>query len=202
MTTFVPQFLYILLTVIGGAYSLDADADLVKRSNSGLCHPPNSRWHERTKHYDALDSLQACLESGGELPRGIKQTAHHSAHKPSDRRDYDRSAFGHGWGDTNGDCQDSRAEALISSSTTAVRFSSEQRCRVVSGRWISPFTNRVIQNASDVDIDHLVPLAWAWERGADGWTQVRREAFANDAVNLWPVEASLNRSISGIEKIS
>jgi hypothetical protein len=26
---------------------------------------------------------------------------------------------------------------------------------VVTGRWISPFTNRVIQNAGDIDIDHI-----------------------------------------------
>ena len=64
----------------------------------------------------------------------------------------------------------------------------------MTGRWISPFTNRVIQNAFDIDIDHVVPLAWAWERGAKKWSREQREKFANDLRNLWPVEASLNRS--------
>ncbi|MGF2734384.1 GmrSD restriction endonuclease domain-containing protein [Marinobacter sp. DUT-1] len=40
---------------------------------------------------------------------------------------------------------------------------------------------------------HLVPLRWAWEHGARGWTREKREKFANDPVNHWPVEASLNR---------
>ena len=64
----------------------------------------------------------------------------------------------------------------------------------MTGRWISPFTGQVIQNASNIDIDHVVPLAWSWPRGAGQWTREKREQFANDSMNLWPVELSLNRS--------
>jgi hypothetical protein len=101
---------------------------------------------------------------------------------------YKRSAFGHGWDDADGDCQDSRAEALIAQSTTKVRFADESRCRVVTGRWISPFTAKVIQNSGEIDIDHVVPLKWAWDHGAKTWSRAKREKFANDPVNLWPVE--------------
>jgi endonuclease I len=52
----------------------------------------------------------------------------------------------------------------------------------------------VIQNARGIDIDHVVPLAWSWDRGARQWSDDKREKFANDPVNLLPVEASLNRS--------
>ncbi|WP_420391147.1 GmrSD restriction endonuclease domain-containing protein [Marinobacter sp.] len=41
---------------------------------------------------------------------------------------------------------------------------------------------------------HVVPPAWAWKRGAKTWSEERRERFGNDGINLWPVEASLNRS--------
>ena len=44
-----------------------------------------------------------------------------------------------------------------------------------------------------MDIDHVVPLHWAWTHGADVWTRERREAFANDPANLLPVESALNR---------
>jgi hypothetical protein len=37
--------------------------------------------------------------------------------------------------------------------------------------WTSP---------SDVDIDHIVPLAEAWRSGASSWTTSKRQAFAND----------------------
>ncbi|WP_236079024.1 HNH endonuclease family protein [Marinobacter nauticus] len=52
----------------------------------------------------------------------------------------------------------------------------------------------MIQNAAEVDIDHVVPLNWAWGHGASSWPRQKREKFANDPVNLIPVEASLNRS--------
>jgi len=41
---------------------------------------------------------------------------------------------------------------------------------------------------------HVVLLRWVWEHGAALWTQEKREKFANDPRNLWPVELSLNRS--------
>jgi len=39
-----------------------------------------------------------------------------------------------------------------------------------------------------------VPLAWSWSRRAGQWSREKREKFANDPINLLPVEASLNRS--------
>jgi len=165
-------------------------ADLIKRSSSGLCHPPESAWYDRTKNYEAYETLDLCLAEGGRLPSGVSVPG---ARAGGDADGYDRSEFGHGWDDKDGDCQDSRAEALIATSTTPVRFADDERCRVVSGRWISPFTGKVIQNASNIDIDHVVPLAWAWERGANEWSRSERERFANDRRNLWPVEASFSK---------
>ncbi|NUP45498.1 MAG: HNH endonuclease, partial [Streptomyces sp.] len=51
---------------------------------------------------------------------------------------------------------------------------------------------------STFDIDHLVPLAEAWDSGASGWTTARRQAFANDVTRpqLIAVSASSNRSKS------
>nr|WP_273429863.1 DUF1524 domain-containing protein [Marinobacter sp.] len=41
---------------------------------------------------------------------------------------------------------------------------------------------------------HVVPLAWSWSRGAHEWSNESGLRFANDLVNLLPVEASWNRS--------
>ena len=38
------------------------------------------------------------------------------------------------------DNRNSRAEALVASSTTKVRFASDRGCQVVNGRWVSAFT--------------------------------------------------------------
>lgn len=165
---------------------------LIKKTASGICHPPESQWYDQTQRYEPFKSISACLRSGGGLPQGVNLAV--TSNQRTSISEYDRSAFGGGWGDIDGDCQNSRAEALISTSTTKVRFAEEDKCRVITGRWISPFSGAVIQNASDIDIDHVVPLHWAWDHGANEWSSEKRERFANDPVNLWPVEASLNRS--------
>lgn len=177
-----------LLILSGGA-----SAETVKKTSSGICHPPASSYYERTKNFRPFDSVEACLASGGRLPKRLADKRSTSSPQVTSQS-YERSAFGHGWDDADGNCQNSRAEALIATSSTTVRFATDRECRVVTGRWISPFTGNVIQNSSEIDIDHVVPLKWAWERGARGWSQAERERFANDMVNLWPVELSLNRS--------
>lgn len=53
-------------------------------------------------------------------------------------------------------------------------------CTVQNGRWFSPYDGATWTAASDIDIDHVVPLAAAWRSGAAGWTDSRRQAFAND----------------------
>tara|TARA_A100001391_G_scaffold112665_1_gene75745 strand:+ start:297 stop:713 length:417 start_codon:yes stop_codon:yes gene_type:complete len=131
-------------------------------SNSGICHPPQSSWYERTKNFEPFNSIDACLTAGGRLPKGMTRPTGNDPgdHQKSDLTSYSRSAFGQGWADSDGDCQDSRAEALIATSTTTVRFATDKKCLVVTGRWISPFTGDVIQNSSEIEIDHIVPLKW------------------------------------------
>jgi hypothetical protein len=93
-------------------------------------------------------------------------------------------------------------ETLISQSVGQVQFDSTRPCKVLSGKWISPFTGRTIYNASEIDIDHVVPLYWAWHRGANKWSKERRLEFANAPVNLLSVEARLNRQkgAKGLDK--
>lgn len=185
------------------AFSPLALAD-VKLSKSGICHNEHSHWYAKTTNYTSFPDLSSCLQAGGRLPKGTANNSQQSTYqpqiqqsqlvdakaKPSGRK-YSRAEFGDGWLDLDGDCQDSRAEALIAASTIPVKFKSG--CRVASGRWISPFTNKVIMDASKIDVDHLVALSWSWKHGAQSWTRTQREAFANDPINLWPVEKELNR---------
>src|SRR5690554_6046891 len=170
-------------------------AGIVKQSTSGLCHPQESGWYDRTQNYTPFDTIEACLGAGGRLPKGISINslgeAKKPAHVPSGTlSNYRRSAFGHGWDDANGDCRDSRAEALVASSPHPVRLASDWSCRVGNRRWKSFFYRHVNQNAFGIGIDQLVPLAWSWGRGAREWPDEKRLRFANDPVNLLPVEAS------------
>lgn len=56
----------------------------------------------------------------------------------------------------------------------------DSACAATSGSWYSPYDGATWTAASDVDIDHLVPLAEAWDSGASRWTTAQRQAFAND----------------------
>jgi hypothetical protein len=47
---------------------------------------------------------------------------------------------------------------------------------------------------SGVDIDHVVALSDAWQKGAQRWSRARRIAFANDPLELLAVDEHSNRS--------
>lgn len=162
---------------------------LIKKSSSEICHSPDSSHYKRTVSYTPYSTLEDCLTSGGRLPSGYSR----GKDSETQQNSYSREKFGAGWGDSDNDCQDSRQEALIAQSTAPVRFQDNKSCRVASGRWLSPYTGEVIHDPKAIDIDHVVPLKWAWEHGAKAWTNEKRIRLANDPANLLSVEASLNR---------
>jgi hypothetical protein len=90
------------------------------------------------------------------------------------RTGYSRDKFTH-WIDADGDGCNTRYEVLDVESETSITCSN-----VSGGRWFS-YYDRVSWTApSDVDIDHMVPLAEAWDSGARTWSASVRRAFAND----------------------
>ena len=107
---------------------------------------------------------------------------------------YDRDLFG-GWSDTDRDCQNMRHELLQDLSTAVVRFS-QNTCRVIRGRWLDPYTDKIFFESRQLDIDHLVPLKYGWDRGAHSWTFQKRVQFSNDPANLFAVQKSVNRQKS------
>ena len=88
---------------------------------------------------------------------------------------YSRDKFPH-WITISGSCN-TRETVLKRDGTNVVTNSS---CAATSGRWYSPFDGATWYAASDVDIDHVVPLAEAWRSGASSWTTSRRQSFANN----------------------
>lgn len=174
-----------------------ATADTVKLSNSGICHDEASRWYSRTKNFTAHSTMEACL-SHGRAYSGYNGGSGASAGVTSSSRvtgggtEYDRDLYDH-WIDANGDCMNARHELLEDLSTGPVSYA-ENRCYVKHGRWNDPYTGNIYTVSRDMDVDHMVPLAWAHYRGAHSWSADKRRRFANDRVNMFAVQASANRS--------
>ncbi|NBE55766.1 HNH endonuclease family protein [Streptomyces boluensis] len=104
---------------------------------------------------------------------------------------YSREKFLH-WAEQGENC-DTR-EVVLERDGKDVRRNDD--CRAVSGSWDSVYDDEKFTDSSDLDIDHMVPLANAWRSGAGKWTQERRAEFANDLTHpqLIAVSASSNRS--------
>ena len=109
---------------------------------------------------------------------------------------YSRDDWKH-WNDVDKDCQDTRAEVLIEESVVPPTFKNKERCRVISGLWEGPYTGQSFTEASDVDIDHLVPLKNAHLSGGWQWDEERKEDYANSMAtdfHLIAVEKYANRA--------
>jgi hypothetical protein len=111
-----------------------------------------------------------------------------------DQSSYDRSFFKH-WIDQDRNGCDTREEVLKAESKEKAKTG--KGCEILSGKWLSLYESKTFTKASQLDIDHMVPLKEAWESGADSWSSQERELFANDLGfkdSLIAVSASTNRS--------
>ncbi|GGY78193.1 HNH endonuclease family protein [Streptomyces anulatus] len=110
------------------------------------------------------------------------------------RTGYERDSFKH-WVDEDDDSCTTRAEVLLTEAVTAPEQGA--RCSLSGGSWLSYYDEAEVTDAKKLDIDHMVPLAEAWDSGTRDWTPERREAYANDLGSdrsLVAVTAKTNRS--------
>ncbi|WP_329229696.1 HNH endonuclease family protein [Streptomyces sp. NBC_00111] len=108
---------------------------------------------------------------------------------------YDRDAFGSAWADTDRNGCGTRDDILADQLDDVSRDA--DGCKVLSGVLDpDPYTGTRItfqRGRSKVDIDHLVALSDAWQKGAQQWSDEKRRAFANDPLNLVAADSSTNR---------
>ncbi|HCS61375.1 MAG TPA: hypothetical protein DIW46_08270 [Microbacterium sp.] len=108
---------------------------------------------------------------------------------------YDRDEFGQRWLDVDRNGCDTRNDTLAAQLSDVV-FSG--RCKVTAGILDDPFTGKTIafergQGTSElVQIDHVVALSDAWQKGAQQLTADQRATFANDPLNLLAVDGRAN----------
>ena len=108
---------------------------------------------------------------------------------------YERSRFGSGWENTVLGC-DTRNEILRRDLTNTIV---NTKCQVVTGMLMDPYTGKTISfergasSSQAVQIDHVVALSDAWQKGAQQLTQIERVALANDPLELLAVDGPANQ---------
>lgn len=110
------------------------------------------------------------------------------------KTDYSRDQFGGGW-QTELGC-DTRNRILSRDLESTVLNS---KCQVVSGILHDPYTGQTIEfqrgetSSQDVQIDHVVALSDAWQKGAQQLSRERRTMLANDPLELLAVDGAANQ---------
>ncbi|OBI39213.1 hypothetical protein A5709_11570 [Mycobacterium sp. E1386] len=121
------------------------------------------------------------------------------------RYDYRRAAFGDAWDDDNdaplGHNGCDTRDDILNRDLVDKTYVSTKRCpdAVATGILHDPYTNTTIafqrgaKVGEAVQIDHIVPLAYAWDMGAYAWPAGERLRFANDPANLLAVQGQANQ---------
>ena len=115
------------------------------------------------------------------------------------RTGYDRDLFGSGWVDTDRNGCDTRNDILARDLVEITYRPGTRDCVVASGVLHDPYSGQTIRfvrgndTSNAVQIDHVVALSDAWQKGAQQWDEATRVRFGNDPLNLLAVDGPLNQ---------
>jgi hypothetical protein len=110
---------------------------------------------------------------------------------------YDRGLFGQAWADVDRNGCDTRND-ILKRDLAGITYTNSVPCKVQSGTLADPYTGTSISflrgsaTSSKVQIDHVVALSDAWQKGAQQLTTEQRTAFANDPLNLQATDGPTN----------
>ncbi|AUG76500.1 hypothetical protein CFP65_1614 [Kitasatospora sp. MMS16-BH015] len=122
---------------------------------------------------------------------------------PGPRAGYDRDQFGPAWTDTadgvalaRNNC-DTRDD-LLARDGKRLEHKEGSSCVVTGMSIYDPYTGKTVQwtkqQATKIQIDHVMPLSYDWQMGAATWDKAKRVQIANDPLNLIPADGSQNAS--------
>jgi Protein of unknown function (DUF1524) len=114
---------------------------------------------------------------------------------------YRREAFGQAWQDVDRNGCDTRND-ILRRDLTGVGFMEGSKCRVASGAIVEPYSGRAVdfrrgpESSKEIQIDHVVALGDAWQKGAQELTPQQRQSLANDPLNLIAADGPANQEKS------
>lgn len=121
--------------------------------------------------------------------------------EPGPKTGYDRDQFGPAWTDNvdgvplaHNNC-DTRDD-LLARDGKSLEHKDGSACVVTGMSIYDPYTGKTVkwtkQQATRIQIDHVMPLSYDWQMGAAKWDKAKRAQIANDPLNLIPADGSQN----------
>ncbi|WP_326820859.1 HNH endonuclease family protein [Streptosporangium sp. NBC_01756] len=111
---------------------------------------------------------------------------------------FDRDEFGPAWTDVDHNGCDTRNDILKRDLKDETFKQGTHDCIVLTGVLDDPYSGKTIsftrgqKTSTAVQIDHVVALADAWQKGAQQLPESRRKELANDPLNLLATDGPLN----------
>ncbi|WP_258060908.1 HNH endonuclease family protein [Arthrobacter sp. 4R501] len=111
---------------------------------------------------------------------------------------YTRDEFGPAWADTDRNGCDTRNDILARDLANETFKPGTNNCVVATGTLADKYTGTTINfvrgrdTSSDVQIDHIVALSDAWQKGAQRLNADQRKELANDPLNLRAADGPTN----------
>jgi hypothetical protein len=91
------------------------------------------------------------------------------------------------------DCQNVRTQILEATSSVPLTWTNPRHCEIREGSWTDPYTGEEFARAARLEIDHIIPPAYANAANGYQWSDEKRMQFANDPLNLIPVSRDSHR---------
>lgn len=186
------------LTVLGvAACDLNEVYDVTERLAEPAMEQPAPSAPAPTEAAPAPQSSPPAADDDYAAARATLDTLEVKGRAP--KANYDRDEFGPAWADIDRNGCDQRNDVLARDLTDLTFKPGTHDCVVLTGTLADPYTGTTIAfqrgqaTSSAVQIDHVVALADAWQKGAQQWTPERRQEFANDPQNLRAVDGPANQ---------
>lgn len=151
---------------------------------------------EAQKYDDSIASVEIVQTPAGDVLASIPIKGR------APKTNYAREQFGDGWEILSGCDMRNRILARDMRELLYVPTMEPVVCKVMSGVLDDPYTGKTItflrgpDTSDDIQIDHVVALSDAWQKGAQSLTPEVRLAFANDPLELLAVDGVANQQKS------
>ncbi|XGC79775.1 HNH endonuclease family protein [Bdellovibrio bacteriovorus] len=187
----------VMLLVVGGFNQAAANWGRNPKFDNYFTVKEQPTLQQEDLSLDPLEVIQSALESTSveELKVQIYSLLNFEFHNERygyTNEPYNRKKHFGGWVNDprDHDCFNTRAKVLIRDSLKPVDFASNG-CTVIRGQWADPYAGRDHTQASDIQIDHFVPLKNAYISGAYKWNPTKRCLYGNFLGNNYHLLAVL-----------